>query len=113
MSKEIYSEKEVLEELKDYFVYKLDLENNKNDIMIFCNNEFWFSARKKSTMDKIDNIGLSEIFKSCNSIDSLDDIFYDEEDLLEELNLLVNNNDIVDYMKTFLEEVYGANCILE
>lgn len=113
MSKEIYSEKEILERLKDYFIYKLDLENNKNDIMIFYNNKFWFSARKKSTMDKINNIGLSEIFKSCNSIDSLDDIFYDEEDLLKELNLLVNDNDIVNYMKTFLENVYGANCILE
>lgn len=113
MEYEVYSKTDILEKLKSYFEYKLKLEKNKNDIMVFCNNDFWFSARNKSTMDKIDNIALSEIFKSCNLIESPDDTFYDEKDLLDELNSLVDCKNIVEYMKTFLEEVYGAECIVE
>ena len=112
MKKELYSNNCILNYLKKYFIHKLDLEKNKNDIMVFFNNDFWFSARKKSTMDKIDNIGLSEIYESCNSVDSSDDIFYSEKDLLNELNLLVSCGNIVDYMKNYLEEVYGARCII-
>ena len=110
MSIEIYTNEDLLYKLQEYFVYKFDLENNKNDIMIFYNQDFWFSARKTSTMDKIDNLSLNEIYKSCNSIDSDDEKFYDEEDLLEELNTLVQNNNIVDYLVNFLTEVYGAYC---
>lgn len=109
----IYSDEAILYKLKDYFVYKFNLEENKNDIMVFCNKDFWFTARKNSTMDKIDTINITEILKSCNSIDSDDDIFYSEEDLLEELNSLAGNGDIVQYMKTFLEEAYGAMCVME
>lgn len=113
MSDKTYTDLDALEELKRYFIYKFDLEENKNDIMIFYNDEFWFSARTKSTMDRIGNIGLNEIYKSCNSIDCSDDSFYDEEDLLEELNSLVDCKNIVEYMKNYLEEVYGATCISE
>ena len=113
MSTELYSREDILYYLKKYFIDRLDLENNKDDIMVFYNSGFWFSCRKKSTMDKIANIDLSEIYKSCNQVDSDDDSFYDEEDLLEELNLFVKNNDVVDYIKVFLEEVYGATCISE
>lgn len=113
MSDKVYLAGDALEELKRYFVYKFQLEENKNDIMVFYNDEFWFSARTKSTMDKIGNLGLNEIYKSCNSIECSDEIFYDEEDLLDELNLLVDCGNIVEYMKTFLEEVYGAICVSE
>ena len=102
MSVELYSREDILYYLKKYFISKLDLENNKDDIMVFYSDDFWFSCRKKSTMDKIANIDLSEILKSCNSIDSDDDSFYDEKDLLDELNLFVKNNNIVDYIKVFL-----------
>lgn len=113
MNTEIYTKEDLLYKLKAYFIHKFDLENNKNDIMVFYNQDFWFSARKTSTMDKIDNLSLNEIYKSCNNIDSDDEKFYDEKDLLEELNTLVQNNDIVDYIVNFLKEVYGANCISE
>lgn len=111
MSDMVYTKLDVLRELERYFIYKFNLEQNKNDTMIFYNNEFWFSARKKSNMDKIGTIGLNEIYKSCNSVNSSDDIFYGEEDLLEELNSLVDCNNIIDYIKTYLEEVYGATCV--
>lgn len=113
MNTEMYTNEDVLYKLKEYFIHKFDLENNKNDIMVFYNQDFWFSARKTSTMDKIDNLSLNEIYKSCNNIDCDDEKFYDEKDLLEELNTLVQNNDIVDYIVNFLKEVYGANCISE
>lgn len=113
MSSETYTNEELLKKLKDYFVYKFELENNKNDIIMFYNNEFWFSCRKKSSMDKIDNIGLREICKSCNSIESPDEIFHDEEDLFEELNSLCANGNIVSYIVDFMEKEYGATCVNE
>lgn len=113
MEHEIYSDDLVLYKIKDLFNYRFKLEENRNDIMVFCDKKFWFSARKKSTMDRIDNIGIEEILKSCNNIESSDELFYDENDLLEELNDLVNNKNIVDYMKTYMENVYGATCVLE
>ena len=113
MSDRIYTNEENLEELKRYFNYKFDLDNHKNKIMVFCNNDFWFSARNTDTMDKIDNIKLTDIYKSCNEVESNDELFYDEEDLLEEMNQLVDCGNIVEYMMNYMEEVYGANCILE
>lgn len=113
MALESYTNEELRKKLKDYFIYKLDLENNKDDVIIFYNNNFWFSCRKKSTMDKLDNISLREIYISCNSIDSPDEIFYDEEDLFEELNSLDANKDIVKYLVDFMEKEYGAKCIAE
>ena len=109
----MYSNERNLNRLKEYFEYKFDLKKNKNDIMVSYTNDFWFSCRRKSDMEKIENISLSDIYKSCNSVESMDESFYDEEDLLDELNSLVENNDIVDYIRFFLEEVYGATCIEE
>ena len=54
-----------------------------------------------------------EIYKSCNSIESPDEIFYDEEDLFEELNSLDANGNIVKYIIDFMEKEYGATCISE
>lgn len=109
MEKE-YSNLEILELLKGYFEHKFNLKEN-SDVMIFYNNEFYFNCVERKNMSSICKINTREILSSCNNVDSKDELFYDTEDLLEELNSMVKCENIVEYLIKYFENEYEIMCL--
>lgn len=108
----IYTKSELLELVERLFVHEFFIEDDKK-ILVFYSEEFYFKCLDISTADTIAVISLKNIYDSCNSINSNDEPFYSEEDLLMELNELVDSGSIVEYISKLLNDKYQITMIKE
>lgn len=78
-------------DIENLFVQVLENElklEAERGMTIFYSNLFEFQALDTETMDTISRFNIRKVLDICNTINSQDDLFENEEDLLVELNEL-------------------------
>jgi DNA polymerase III sliding clamp (beta) subunit (PCNA family) len=107
-----YTDEEILDMLKTYVVAGLKLDEpvkeNSFESITYDSDSFWF-MRAGGEEESV-TIDLEDVLEACNNIDSPDDTFINTDDLLTELNGMVKNGNVTEYIIDFIRQKYSIKC---